>query len=96
MMQWQLREQFCEKSAYFDHLINFMQKRMVDRCQTIDSKADCLENLWGLVFFQYALKNEPYMNKMMGKIKKVNPKILRFVFVNYLRQCRRIHTIAFF
>ncbi len=62
-----------------------MQKRMINTCLTIDSKADSLHQFWGLIFFQWMLVNDDYMNKMLISIKKIDPKILHFVFVNYIR-----------
>lgn len=87
------------KTRYFNHLINFMQRRMRDKCVTIDAKIEVVRMYIDQIMFKWGQKAIMYkddaMKKLLEKFKNIEPMVLTFLLKNYIRQCKRKHSIAF-
>jgi hypothetical protein len=73
------------KVERFSQLVNYMQKRMTDSLRTIDGKTDMLETFWEHIFFKWMPIKDQYMHHQLQQINNVPKKIMRFVFMNYIR-----------
>ena len=87
------------KTRYFNHLITFMQRRMRDKCVTIDAKIEVMRIHIDHIMFKWGLKAIMYkddsMKKLLERFKNIKPMVLTFLLKNYIRQCKRKHSIAF-
>lgn len=95
-----MQQKMRTKTRYFNMLINFMQRRMKDKCATIDAKIDVMRLAWDKSIFTWSRKATMYkddgMKLIMESIKCVRPEIVRFLLRAYVRQCKKRHAIAFF
>ena len=87
------------KTRYFNKLINFMQKRMKDKCVTGDAKFQIVDRHWRNMLFKWYSIAKAHQDKGMIKILKqvmeVSGPIKDFVLKQYVNQCKFRHAIAF-
>ena len=89
-----------QKTAHFNHLINFMQVRMRQKVQTKDAKVEILKNMWEKkLYFDWLPKatktKDEGMKTVLHLIQKVNPEVVDYMLTHYIKQCRKKHAIAF-
>ena len=51
-----MTEMMIRKTRYFRHLIGYMQKRMREKCETLDAKLEMIKQLWDMKLFQWFTK----------------------------------------
>lgn len=88
------------KTRHFKYLVNFMQRRMRDKCATIDAKKDVMMLAWDKYVYIWGRKAVMYkdegMKHILESLKTVKPQIVRFLLQEYVKQCKKRHAIAFF
>lgn len=99
-IMWYVMEQVMkQKTAHFNHLINFMQVRMRSKVLTKDAKVDVLKAMWDLKLFHWLTKatktKDEGMKHLIMLIQKVNPDVVEWLLTHYIKQCRKKHAIAF-
>ena len=94
-----MEEVMLQKTRYFNQLINFMQVRMKEKCQTKFAKVDVLKIMWDHRLVQWfntaiGLKDDG-MKVLIQRCLKIKPDLKNYVLSKFLNQCRKKHTIAF-
>ena len=93
------KETMIGRVIIFGTNVKFIQRRMREKVSTSDAKGDLIENRWDRVVFELnkvALKTKDVgMQAILSQISLIRPKVKRFVFDMYVRQCRMRGIIAF-
>ena len=78
-----------DKTRYFNYLINFMQKRLREKCATIDAKVVVVKLYWFHVIkklkFKQMLYNDEGMKQILQAVEEIPEEIIDYVLLNYVR-----------
>jgi hypothetical protein len=92
-------EKMKKKTRYFNHLVNYMQRRMRDKCVTIDAKIEVvrigIDQLIGKWKTRSIMYKDEGMKRLLEEFKYIDPKVLDFLLKSYIRQCKKKHALAF-
>ena len=98
-MWWLMSEKVMQKTRYFNYLITFMQRRMRDKCVTIDAKVEVVRLAWDKYLQIWSQKavffSDEGMKLILSQVRNVKEEVITFLLKSYIRQCKKRHALAF-